>query len=143
MSAKEFLRQAYRLDQQVKCNLAELDSLRETASSIRSPGLEEHNNPSRPTEAPFVRLLDKVWEMEEQINAEIDRLVDLKKQIWEVINGVQNMDELMVLRYRYVLFLSWEEIAVKMNFSLRWVHTIHRRALASAEAVMQQLGVGT
>ena len=141
MNAKEFLRQAYRLDQKIKSDLTELEQLKITAGSLRSPGFEEHYNPNRPTEAPFVRSLERVWEMEEKIDAEIDRLVDMKQRIREVINGVSNPDELMVLRYRYILYYSWEDIATEMNFGLRWIHILHRRALASADAVMMKYGI--
>lgn len=140
MNAKEFLRQAYRLDQKVKSSLAELEYLRKTASGIRSPGFEENHNPNRPTEAPFVISLEKIWAMEERLNTEIDRLVELKQQIRDVIDGVENTDEMMVLRYRYILYYSWEDIAAEMNFGLRWVHVIHGRALASADAVMKKRG---
>lgn len=138
MNAKDFLRQAYRLDQKIKSDLGELESLRETATRLRSPGFEESHNPNRPTEAAFVRYLDKVLEMEKKLNEEIDRLVDLKQEIREIIDGVANTDELMILRYRYILYYSWEDIASEMNFSLRWVHVIHSRALASVDAVMKK-----
>ena len=138
MNAKDFLRQAYRLDQKIKSDLGELESLRETATSLRSPGFEECHNPNRPTEAAFVRRLDKVLEMEKKLNEEIDRLVDLKQEIREIIDGVANTDELMILRYRYILYYSWEDIASEMNFSLRWVHVIHSRALASVDDIMKK-----
>lgn len=86
MTPREYLRQSYRLDQKINSDIAEAARLREMAASVGSPGFEEHYNPNRPTEASFVRCLERVWEMEQTINAEIDKLVDLKEQIRSVID---------------------------------------------------------
>jgi regulator of replication initiation timing len=110
MTAKEYLKQAYRLDQKINSDIAEMSRLQEMASSVSSPGFEEHYNPNRPTEAPFVRCLEKVWELEQKINAEVDKLVGLKEQIRTVIDKVENPDEQMVLRYRYIHNYTWEQI---------------------------------
>ena len=115
MTAKEYLRQAYRLDHRIDSDIAEMERLREMACSVGSPGFEEHHNPNRPTEAPFVRALEKVWRMEEKINAEIDRLVDLKAQIRGVIEAVSDPNERMVLRYRYIHNMTWERIGDELH----------------------------
>ena len=64
MTAKEYLRQAYRLDHRIDSDITEMERLREMACSIGSPGFEEHYDPNHATEAPFVRALEKVWKME-------------------------------------------------------------------------------
>lgn len=63
MTAKEYLRQAYRLDHRINSDLAELERLRDMEGSISSPSFEEHYNPNRNTEAPFIRCLEKVWDL--------------------------------------------------------------------------------
>lgn len=129
MTPKEYLRQAYRLDQKINSDIAEAARLREMASSVGSPGLEEHYNPNRPTEAPFARTLEKVWEMEQKINAEIDKLVDLKEQIRTVIDKVENPDEQMVLRYRYIHNYTWEQIGDALFADESTIRRWHGRAL--------------
>ena len=128
MTAKEYLRQAYRLDHRIDSDIAEMERLREMACSVGSPGFEEHHNPNRPTEAPFVRALEKVWRMEEKINAEIDRLVDLKAQIRGVIEAVS--DERMVLRYRYIHNMTWERIGDELHAGETSIRRWHASALA-------------
>ena len=81
MTAKEYLSQAYRLDQRINSNIEEVTMLREMASSISSPSWGEKVQTSRSTEAPFVRSLEKIMDLEDTINKEIDTLVCLKKQI--------------------------------------------------------------
>ena len=129
MTPKEYLKQAYRLDQKINSDIAEVARLREMASSVGSPGFEEHYNPNRPTEASFVRCLERVWELEQKINAEIDKLVNLKEQIRTVIDKVENPDEQMVLRYRYIHNWTWEQIGDTLYADESTIRRWHGRAL--------------
>jgi len=106
MTAKEYLSQAYRLDQRINSDIAELGRLRLMSQNISSPGFEEHYNATRNTDAPFVKQIEKIMETEKTINEEIDRLVNLKAQIRLTIDSAKNTDERMVLRYRYVDHMS-------------------------------------
>ena len=51
------------------------------------------------------------------------------QKIERQIRQMQNEDEQEVLGLRYILGMKWEEVAVKMNYSWKWVHKIHGRAL--------------
>ena len=70
--------------------------------------------------------------LEEKINAEIDLLVDLKEQIRGVIAAVPDTDERMVLSYRYVHNLTWEQISDELNESVSTVKRRHKSALDHA-----------
>ena len=129
MTVKEYLRQAYRLDHRIDLDIAEMERLREMACSIGAPGFEEHYDPNHPTEAPFIRALEKVWKLEERINAEIDRLVDLKAQMRGVIEAVSDPDERMVLRYRYIHNMTWEKIGDVLHADRTTVYRWHNTAI--------------
>jgi len=77
-----------------------------------------------------VKCIFKIQEMEEKINAEIDLFVDLKKEIRTVIEKVENTDEQMVLRYRYIHNMTWEEIGDELNADKSTVRRWHGSALA-------------
>lgn len=100
MTAKEYLHQAYRLDQRINSNLEELAALREMASSISSPQLSERVQTSKQTDAPFVKNLEKIMALEDRINTEVNLLMELKDEIRRVITAVPNTDERMALKYR-------------------------------------------
>ena len=68
MTVKEYLHQAYRLDHRIDSDIAEMERLRGMACSVSSPGFEEHYNPNRPTDAPYVRSLEKVWELQKKVD---------------------------------------------------------------------------
>ena len=106
-----------------------MERLREMACSIGAPGFEEHYDPNHPTEAPFIRALEKVWKLEEKINAEIDRLVDLKAQMRGVIEAVSDPDERMVLRYRYIHNMTWEKIGDVLHADRTTVYRWHNTAI--------------
>lgn len=56
-------------------------------------------------------------------------LVDLKEQIRGVITAVPDTDERMVLRYRYIQGLTWEQIGLEMNADERTIRRWHGNAL--------------
>ena len=129
MTAKEYLNQAYRLNERINSYLSELDDLRALASSIGGSSFEEKYGGTRPTDAPFVRTIEKIDEMERGIAAEIERLISLKTEINTVIGSVYDKDEQTLLRYRYINCYDWNKIGMLLSVSLRSVHRIHASAL--------------
>jgi len=130
MTAKEYLHQAYRLDHKINSDIDELQSLREMSNAISSPQLGEKVQTSRNQEAPFVRSIEKIMMLEDRINGEIDTLIDLKEQMRSVIAAVENTDEQMVLRYRYIHNMTWEDIGDELHADKSTVRRWHGSALA-------------
>ena len=129
MTGKEYLRQAYRLDQKINSDIEELAALRTMASGISSPQLTERVQTSPSGDAPFIRSLDKVMELEERIKKEVDTLVALKEEIRRVITAVEDTDERMVLKYRYIHGYTWDQIGAELHADSRTVRRWHGRAL--------------
>lgn len=130
MTNKEYLRQAYRLDQKIGSDIEEVSRLREMSVSISSPALGEKVQTSRSPDPPFVRCVEKIMALEEKINGEIGILISLKEQMRQVIGAVADTDEQMVLRYRYIHNLTWEQIGNEMNADARTIRRWHGAALA-------------
>ena len=86
-------------------------------------------NSSSSSKEEDVRSVEKIYQMEEKINHEIDILIDLKQQIREVIASVSDIDERMALRYRYIHNLTWEQIGDKLNADARTIRRWHNGAL--------------
>lgn len=129
MTVKEYFYQAYRLDQRINSNLEEVTVLREMSSSVSSPLLTERVQTSRKRDAPFVRCIEKIIDLEEKINKEIDLLVELKKEIRGVISTVEDTDERLVLKYRYIHNYTWEQIGNELHADSRTVRRWHGSAL--------------
>ena len=129
MTAKEYLNQARHLDALINCRLREIDYWRDLSSSISGSNFEPHYNPNKPTEAPFVRYLEKIDAIQRDVAEKIAYLVRLKGEINTAIDALEMRDEQLVLRYRYLDDCTWEEISRMLNVSLRTVHRIHGSAL--------------
>lgn len=129
MTAKEYLNQARHLDALINCRLREIDYWRDLSSSVSGSNFEQHYNPNKPTEAPFVRCLEKIDAIQRDVAEKVAYLVCLKETINAAIDRLASREEQLVLRYRYLDNCSWEEISRMLNVSLRTVHRIHGSAL--------------
>lgn len=128
MTAKEYLSQAYRLDQRINSKLEQVEALRSLTRKVTvSYGSEpvSHTRNVTSLEDSIIRLM----EAENALNATIDALVDMKMDIAQCINAVPNQDYRLLLEKRYLCFHSWEQIAIDMQCTVRWVHILHGRAL--------------
>lgn len=94
-----------------------------------SRNFEIHHNPNRPTEAPFVKCLKKIDEIQRNVEDKISDMLQIKEEISMAIDQLENGEERLLLRYRYLHGLSWEEIEQKMFVSKSTVHRIHGSAL--------------
>ena len=137
MNAKEFFQRNYYLEQRVNSRLRRLSDLRQLAGRVTSSLGREPVSGSAD-----VHKLDgtiaKIVDMEREINEEIDRLVDVKREAMAVIRQVEHPDQQLVLELRYLDFKSWPAIAEEMGLSPRWVQTLHERALAAVENIFSQ-----
>ena len=129
VTAKEFLNQAYRLNELIDSDVEELERLCDLATRISGSNFGERVQSSRNPDPPFVRYLDDIMEMEQKIHRELCELVVLKKKITESLEKVENREERLLLTYRYLDNRTWEQIASMLSVSDRTVHRIHASAL--------------
>ena len=129
MTAKEYLNQARHLDALINCRLREIDYWRDLSSSVSGSNFEPHYNPNKPTEAPFVRCLEKIDAIQRDVAEKVAYLISLRDEINMRIDMLNSHEEQILLRYRYLDNCSWEEISRMLNVSLRTVHRIHGSAL--------------
>jgi DNA-directed RNA polymerase specialized sigma subunit len=130
MTPKSYLNQAYRLEQRIRLDKEEIEQLQALSVNVSSPSFEEHYNPNRNTEASFMKTLEKVWKYQDKVNDELDLLLNLKAEIRDVISEVQNVDERLVLTYRYIKNYTWTKIGEELHVDERTVRRWHNRALA-------------
>ncbi len=128
MTAKKYLSQYLQINQEINVLCAESIRLRSSAERVTSC-LSAAPGSGGSTEAPFVRSIDKIIAIEEQINQKIDKLVIVRREIETVIDGVDNPTYRTLLRYRYICGMKWEAIADTMSRDLRWIYRLHGYAL--------------
>lgn len=128
MTTKTYLSQARYLDMRIKSKLQQIDSLNELATTCTSVLTGMPRNPNGST-SRMADAICKIVDLQNEINRDIDKLVDLKKEIMGVIKAVSNPEHQTLLEKRYLCFLSWEKIAVDMGYDLRYTHKLHNWAL--------------
>ena len=134
MNAKEYLGQAYRLDQHINDRLMQLSQLRALTQRITTAYDSEVVSRTRNVHA-LEDLVIRLMEAEESINEEIDRFVDIKMDISKTIARVRNENYRLILEKRYLCFMPWEKIAVDMGYELRWLCRPHHRALDAVSEI--------
>ena len=128
MTAKEYLSQARYLDNRIKSKLLQIDSLNELATRCTPSYSDMPKSPNREGSRMESAILD-IIELEDEISKDVVELVALKKEIVEVIKQVGNTEYQTLLEERYLCFITWEQIAVDMNYSMQHVHRMHSTAL--------------
>ena len=129
MTAKEYLGQAYLIDQRINSKLEQVMSLRTLATKATSTMTDMPHSAS-PNIRSMENTIGKMVDMENEINADIGALVDLKLEIVSAIKDVENPEYRTLLELRYLCFKPWEQIALEMGYDLRWLYRLHQRALA-------------
>lgn len=128
MTKKEYLSQAYRLDQRINSKLAQVTALNDLATKCTSSLSDMPRNPNRGI-STMADAIDKIVDLQAEINRDIDALVDLKRDIVRAIKAVANTEYQTILELRYLCFKTWEQIAVDMGYNVRHVYRIHDEAV--------------
>ncbi len=141
MAAKQYLQQIYRCNELIQENLAEIENLRVISNSIASPDLtKEKVSNTRKPESPFVTAITKLVDLEKETDVKISELLDLRMEIRETISLIEDAKRILILRYRYMDFMKWEDIAEKMDYSLKSIHRIHLAALDDVAEILISKG---
>ncbi len=128
MTAKEYLRQAYRLDQRINSKMEQLEALNNLATKCSST-LTDMPRASNRNTSKVAEAVVKIADLQDEINRDIDQLVAIKCNIIRIIKNVDNAEYQTLLELRYLCFKSWEQIAVDMRYSIDNVYRKHRKAL--------------
>jgi hypothetical protein len=128
MSVKEYLSQAYRIDQRINSKLEQIKNLRDLATKATST-LSETNSSNSQNKQHMESIIVKMIDLENEIDNDINTLVDLKRKIVSTIRKIENPEYQTLLELRYLCFRTWEQIAVEMGYDLSWVHRLHNKAL--------------
>ena len=123
---KEYLRGYRNHVRRIRRIDSELQELREmrTSISVVNDGMPHGSGQS--DMSGYAAELDR---LERALLSERHERVQAYKKIVKRINMLRSENEKDVLFYRYIKGLEWYEIGDKMNYSERWIHKLHGKAL--------------
>ena len=128
MTAKEYLGQAYRLDQRINSKLDQVLSLRDLTTKATATMSDMPGGGSRNV-YKMQDIIAKIIDLENEINADIDQLVDLKREMVATIKSVTDPECQTLLELRFLCFKTWEQIAVEMSYSIQHIYRLRDKAL--------------
>ena len=136
MNAKDYLLQIQKLDRLIENKLMEVAHWKAvaTGTTVCSEGDRVQSSGSKQKMADAVC---RYLHMEDEINAAIDRLVDIKQEIIATIELLP-IDEYDLLHKVYVQGMEMYEAAAEMDKSYRWATSVHGRALAKLQKILNE-----
>lgn len=140
MTAKEYLQQLQRLDTLINQKIKEVDDLRLKSRCFGGIDYSKERVQTSPSgDAPFVKLIGRIVDLEAEINAEIDAFVGERHRIINQIQALKNSKYIEILYKHYVEFKRLEVVAVEMNFTYQYVVELHGYALKDFQTTYENL----
>ena len=122
------------LDDSINVKISEIGSLRDIATSINAVLKDEVVQASKEHDK-MGSLVAKIVDLENEVNADIDKLVDLRTSLLEEIKNVlgQGTVEFNVIYLKYFVYKRQCEISYLINYTRQAVGEIEKRALKKLE----------
>lgn len=132
------LNRGYRAKERIAARQERIESWRQIAESITANPENASSGggyPSSKTENCVVSIMA----LEEEIKDEIIEIASFEHTASEIIQElVDDPNFKTVLELRYLSYLRWEEIAVRMGYTFRWTQELHRRALEALRGIAEE-----
>lgn len=130
MGIKHQLKQIRLIDLEIKTKMEELDRLNN--SFLKSPSLKEVN-----VQESKVSLKDdayvKIINLSDYIDETVDKLVDLKYQLIQAIEQLDDSRERTIIWMKYISSKSWDEISKELQISKTTLFILHDEAVKKIE----------
>ena len=141
MEVKELFRKIRMIDKQIDAKYEELERLKAFAMKV-TPTLSEVGSKASCNSRGLECSMSKIIVLEEELNAEIDAFVDMKRTACEIIRRIESEKYRYLLENRYILGKTWETIAEEMGIAYQSAFRIHGRALPEAEEIYRKMREG-
>lgn len=127
-AAKKYLSQAFGLNQRIESKLGQIEELHNLANKATVTYSDMPKNPNK-GHSRMEDCICKIIDLESEINQDMIKLVELKKDIIGRIKAVESTELQTVLELRYLSYMRWEEIAIELGYGIDNVFRLHRNAL--------------
>lgn len=137
MTGKEYMLQYWQAKVMVRRLESQQASIRDLLGNVTVDPSSEHVQTSRDPDQ-IGKLVAKLADIQDKLNEEKLRAIDLMDEIYGVINKLGDPDEQLILQMRYIKMLPWSKVErelekVQRYYCLDWVMRKHRHALKEIE----------
>lgn len=136
MKAQEYLKQVEKLNVLINNKIAEKAQWKDIALGITGNS-EGERVQSSGSQQKMADAIDRVVDLQNEINEMIDRLIDTRLEISRTIE-LLNATEYDVLHKRYIQGMTFDEIGAAKRKSKSWATTVHGRALQSLQRILDE-----
>lgn len=123
---KEYLlkyRKALQKEQEIE------DEILQLRLNKTSPSLVQDGMPHGSGGGDLSGYAAKIDELFRELKTQMEKRIDLRLQISRKIEEMPDETESLLLRYKYIQGLSFEEISVKLGYTYRHTTRLHGKAL--------------
>ena len=114
----------------------EIASLYDLIQSVTVP-VKEVNVQSNGEQDKLGSGVSRIVDLQNEINADIDRYIDRKLEAIRLINRLENDDYINILVRRYVNYEEWQTIADNLHYTRQWIDKLHGRALLEFQKLIE------
>ena len=140
-TSKDYLSQAFTIDRLLKARRSQILELEERRLAIGSMVISDDKVQTSVDASKFNHLSDLYIDLIAEYTANEQRLLELKREISDVIDALRNPVHRLIMFERYVNLKRWERIAADNNYSYDYlVNTLHRKALREVKNMLEHVG---
>ena len=122
---KAYLSRAWSIDREIEVLEKARQEMWDRCLSITAPIKEKVSSGNDGSDSLLIKYIDFAKKLEETI----DKLIDVKTEVFETIQKLDSERHRSVLILRYINFYNWEKIAVTLGYSYMQTCRIHGEAL--------------
>lgn len=139
--AKSYLKRVKLYDTHIDNKLAELERLKAMVTKITATWKDDVVSGGSRSQDKIGDAVSRIVDLQKEINQDIDSYVDMKQEVLDLVDKIEDADQLNVIYKRYILYETFEQIACEMFMTYRNVCYIHGKALESISEMMQERGI--
>lgn len=124
---KRYLHQYLKIKKRIERKSEEIAEWENIAMKCTSSLSQQISGGSR--EDKIQTAVEMIDSLRDEIKEQIQNLILEKQKLDNAINSVEDNTLQLLLEYRYIDGLKFENIAEKMSYSWRWILNLHGKAL--------------